>query len=52
VKKPSRKFKIVRANTEMAGAVTGFVVYYRLQDYVDELRQQARWNAEKCKQTS
>jgi hypothetical protein len=52
VKKPSRKFKIVRANTMTAGALTGFVVYNRLQDYVDELRQQARWNAEKCQRES
>jgi len=46
------KIRIMRANT-VDVCIDGFAVTYRiyraLLDYRDELRTQARWDAEKCK---
>ena len=38
------KIRIYKANTEHAYVCTGFVIYFRLNDYIDELRQHALWD--------
>ena len=55
----TNKILIRRANKDTAqGVMEGLVLTFtynkfcRVRDYIDELRQQAKWNAEKCQHES
>jgi hypothetical protein len=46
------KIRIKRANTECASISVLDLFTRGVIEYVEELRQQARWNAEKCQHES